>query len=190
MKPKFYYLQELKELLFDLRLKLSKQRKSEPWSLDSLHSVLSKLKNNKSRDPHGMVNEIFKPGVIGTDLKISLLKLLNEIKDKSHIPEFMQWANITSLYKGKGEKVDLNNERGIFIVSILRSILMRLVYKEKYEIIDSNMSDSNVGARKVKGLGTTFISLMVSLMMSFPPNLRQILTYKSWTINNVLIQCG
>ena len=31
-------------------------------------SVLKKLKNNKSRDPHGLINEIFKPQNIGNDL--------------------------------------------------------------------------------------------------------------------------
>ena len=78
--------------------------------------------------------------------------LLNEIRNNCHIPEFVQWANITSLYKGKGEKLDLENERGIFIVTVLRSILMRLIYNDKYAVIDSNMSDSNVGARKNKNI--------------------------------------
>ena len=46
----------------------------------------------------------------------------------------------------------MNNERGIFIVTVFRSILMRLIYNDKYDIIDSNMSDSNVGARKKKNI--------------------------------------
>ena len=48
--------------------------------------------------------------------------------------------------------MDLANERGIFIVSIFRGILMKLIYNEKYKIIDSNMSDSNVGARRNKNI--------------------------------------
>ena len=52
----------------------------------------------------------------------------------------------------KGEKLSLENERGIFIVTIFRSILMRLIYEEKYRVIDSNMSDSNAGARKKKNI--------------------------------------
>ena len=95
---------------------------------------------------------LFKPGVIGSNLYQSLLVLVNEIKNKCHIPEFMQWANITSLYKGKGEKLDLENERGIFIVTVLRSILMRLIYNDKYSVIDRNMSDSNIGARRNKNI--------------------------------------
>ena len=48
--------------------------------------------------------------------------------------------------------MELENERGIFIVSIFRSMLMKLIYQDKYEEIDSNMSDSNVGARKKKNI--------------------------------------
>ena len=142
----------LKETLFDLRLQLCKTRKSEPWSESSLEKVSKSLKKNKARDPLGLINELFKPGVIGNDLKKSLLSLFNEIKEKCYLPDFVQWANITSIYKGKGEKLDLENEREIFIVTVFRSILMRLVYNDKYSIIDSKMSDSNVGARKGKNI--------------------------------------
>ena len=74
---------------------------------------------------------------------------MNGIKENCYLPEFIQWANITSIYKGKG---DLNNERGVFMVTVFSSILMRLIYIDKYGIIDSNMSDSNVGARKRKNM--------------------------------------
>ena len=37
-------------------------------------------------------------------------------------------------------------------MNIFRSIIMKLAYKDKYEIVDSNMSDSNVGARKHKNI--------------------------------------
>ena len=152
IKTDFEELKKLKETLFELRLSLVKKRKSKPWSMKDLDVVLKSLKKNKSRDPHGLINELFKPGIIGSDLKDSLLVLLNGIKSKCHLPEFIQWANITAIYKGKGEKIDLENERGIFGVTLLRSILMKLIYNDKYEIIDSNMSDSNVGARKRKNI--------------------------------------
>ena len=47
---------------------------------------------------------------------------------------------------------DLTNDRGIFLVNVFRSIIMKMVYQDKYEIIDENMSDSNVGARKNKNI--------------------------------------
>ena len=44
-----------------------------------------------------------------------------------------------------------DNERGIFRVDLIRSILMRIIHNEKYPDIDKNMSDSQMGGRKGKG---------------------------------------
>ena len=57
--------------------------------------------------------------------------------------------DIISIYKGKGEKIDLENDRGIFI---LRSIFMKLLYNNDYDSIEMNISDSNIGARKGKSV--------------------------------------
>jgi hypothetical protein len=114
--------------------------------------VLKKLKNNKTRDPQGLINEIFKPGVIGMDLKLAILNLFNGIKVELYFPQFLQFANITTIYKKKGSRQDLNNDRGIFVVSVLRMILDSLVYEEKYPEVDRNMSDSNIGARRDKNI--------------------------------------
>ena len=76
--------------------------------------------------------------------------MFNRLKQKQLIPLFMNYANITTVPK-KGSKLLLENERGIFRCSVLRAILMRLIYNEKYDEIDSNMSDYQMGARKHKG---------------------------------------
>ena len=133
MKPDLDGLKKMKEELFKLRLKLSKTRKSQPWTLEHLDMALKGLKNDKARDPNGLVNEIFKDGVAGKDLKKSLLKMLNRIREEDFIPDFVRLADIATIYKGKGEKCDLKNDRGIFLVTIFRSILMRLIYLEKYD---------------------------------------------------------
>ena len=121
------------------------KNKSKPWNEKQLIKVLKSLKNNKSIDPHGMVNELFKPGVIGKDLFKSILMLFNKIKKTLTIPRFIEYCNIIGIYKGEGEKTDLANDRGIFIVNIARSILMKLIYSEKYEIVDQIVSDSIAG---------------------------------------------
>ena len=152
MKEGLEWLQELKEELCDDRIKLCKLNKTISWLPKDLMTVLKALKNNKCRDPHGIINEIFKPGVIGSSLESSLLTLLNRVKDELFIPEFMQVVNIVSIYKGRGEKSSLQNDRGIFIVNLVRSIMMKLVYQDKYSVVDENMSDSQIGARKKKNI--------------------------------------
>ena len=64
----------------------------------------------------------------------------------------MKFINICSIYKGRGEVTDIESERGIFLVSIFRTIFMKMVYKDKYDVIESSMSDSNIGARKRKNI--------------------------------------
>jgi hypothetical protein len=78
------------------------------------------------------------------------MKLDNEIL------EFVRLADITTIYKGKGLKCELINDRDIFIVMILRCILMRLIYLDYYAKLDKSMSDSQVGARKEKTYLITF----------------------------------
>ena len=152
IREEYFDIFQKKEELFELRIKMSKLNKSPPWNKKQLLKVLSSLKNNKSRDPHGMVNELFKPGVAGESLVSSLLILLNKIKAEITFPDFMQLFNIVSIYKGHGERMCLESDRGIFIVNCFRSILMKMVYQDKYSTIDKSMSDSNMGARRGKSV--------------------------------------
>ena len=112
-----------------------------------MKKVMKKLKVNKATDPVGLVNELFKPGVAGSYVVDSVLTVCNMIKYEYRIPVFMELTNITSIYKNKGSRQDLNNDRGIFTVTCLRSIVDNLVYSDYYDIMDGNMSDSNVGGR-------------------------------------------
>ena len=152
IRKDYLELQYLRQVLFNLREKLCKKRKSDPWQLYHLENVIKELKNDKSRDPNDWINEIFKPDVAGKNLKLSMLKMFNRIKDRNEIPEFIRKADIATIYKGKGEKADLKNDRGVFIVSVFRSILMKLVYKDIYQIIDNSMSDSQIGSRKGRNI--------------------------------------
>ena len=67
------------------------------------------------------------------------------------IPHCLKKASITILHKKK-DKLDLNNWRGIFVTSVLRAILMKMVYERTYQTVDKNMSDSQIGARKGKSV--------------------------------------
>ena len=114
--------------------------------------VLKSLKTGKSGDHFGLIYEIFKPETINDDLLKSLEILCNSIKQQLKIPKFITVTDITSFYKNKGDRNDLENDRGIFGVGKVRSIIEKLVYSDIYDVVDSNMSDSNVGARKNRSI--------------------------------------
>jgi hypothetical protein len=151
-KPGFEDLLKKQEELFKLRLECAKLKRTAPWKMTDLESALKSLKIGKCRDPEGILREIFKEGILGHNLKQSMLMLYNKIKETGKLPEFMRTTNISAIYKGKCEMSDLDSDRGIFSVSIFRTILMKLIYQDKYDIIEESMSDSNIGARKKKNI--------------------------------------
>ena len=139
-------LEEDTNKLCHMRLKLSKLNKTQPWAIEDLNHVLKKLPQNKARDFDGYANELFYIAA-GDDLKKVLLLLLNMIKEKKEYPTALQNCNISTIYKKKSRN-DFQNYRGIFRISVIRSILDRLIYEDCYEVIDSNLTDGNVGCRK------------------------------------------
>ena len=152
IKPGFENLKLLKEYLCTKRLEITKENQAPRLTRNKMDRVLKDLKTNKARDPHGLINEMFKQDAIGDDLRESLFLMYKKIRETFEIPELLKYANITSIYKGKGAKNDLQNERGIFTINIFRGILLKLIYNEEYENIDKKMSDSNVGGRKRRNI--------------------------------------
>ena len=148
IRPDLAKLQELRERLLHTRINSCKKHTSPPWKHHELISVLKSLKKKACRDPHGWINELFDPEKCGKDIVKALLVFFNKVKHENTIPQFLQFTNISCIYKGKGSKMDPENDRGIFIVTTLRTILMKLIYNTKYKIIDDSMSSSQVGARK------------------------------------------
>ena len=43
-----------------------------------------------------------------------MLKLFNKMKLENFIPDFIQLADVATIYKGKGEKCDLENDVEFF----------------------------------------------------------------------------
>ena len=122
IKESLKQIQIDKEELSEHRLDLAKASKSPPWTMKELETALKALKNNKSRDPLGNANEIFKTNVAGADLKLAILLLMNHIKNKHEYPEITRLCNISAIFK-KGKRKNFNKYRGFFRVVIFRSIL-------------------------------------------------------------------
>ena len=59
---------------------------------------------------------------------------------------------ITSFYKGKGPHNDLNSDRGIFKLNLIRSIQEKIIYNDIYNEIDRNMSSAKRDRRN-PGMG-------------------------------------
>ena len=111
MNPDLEEIKEQKEMLAEKLMQVAKKNKTPDWTTKDLHKVLEQLKKNKSRDPHGLANEIFKNEVAGTDLKIAILALMNRIKAEQIFPKSLEYCNISSIWKQKGPRNDFESYR-------------------------------------------------------------------------------
>ena len=153
MHPELLKLEQQKIKLSKLRLKKSRTKKSLPWTLQDMEKAIKSMKNRKCRDAQGLINEILKQGVAGRDFKLSLLSLMNKTKQHLKIPHMMKVVNIALIPKpGRRNLLHIENHRGIFLIHKFRSLLMKMLLNDKYEIIDNFMSDANVGGRKGKSI--------------------------------------
>ena len=159
VKDELTEMKKNKDELCKLRLKIAKNKVTPEWDMKDLDMVLKNLKSNRSRDPFGFINELFKDKTAGSDLKNAVLKLMNRIKTEQKYPKALEIANITAIYKNKGPKNDFNSYRGIFRVPILKTILDRLIYNDEYSTIENSLSDSNVGARKGRNVRDNIFTL-------------------------------
>ena len=64
-----------------------------------LEDALKLLKNKKCQDPHGYVSEIFKSEAAGTDLKKSILHIMNKTKNSLEVPDIMKTVNVVMIPK-------------------------------------------------------------------------------------------
>ena len=133
---------------FEDILKITKTNIFPDWNLNDLNKVLKSLKKNQSQDTMQFANEIFVYQNIGSDLKNSILLLCNKIKNNISIPSFMNSIFISAIPKKKKSPLNLENQRGIFLVPKIRSILVKLIYNSIIGVIEDNLTSSNIGARK------------------------------------------
>ena len=146
-------IQKERELLCMERLLIARQNKSPPWSIEDVTFVLKNLKEGKSKDPYDIPNELFKPDVAGDDLILAITKLMNRIKNELTYPTPLTVCNVTNLYKNKKRnKRMFDSYRGIFRTPVLRNILDKLMYTDEYETIDNNLTNCNVGSRRMRNV--------------------------------------
>ena len=108
VRPGLENMKKRKRLIFKMKMKLAERKSSPDWTMADLERALKNLKNGKSRDFEGYINEIFKMDVIGSDLKKSLLLMLNKLKKKKMIPVFLNFTNVTTVHK-KGSRIEPKN---------------------------------------------------------------------------------
>ena len=123
--------------------------------MDEPNDVIKYLKENKAAGPDEIPCEV----LIHSENKFrqDLLLTLNSIKDSQENPK--QWGEmtITTLYKGKGGKSKLINQRGIFLNQIISKGREKMIMNRSQGVINK-VNNFQAGSRKGKGtVDQTFI---------------------------------
>ena len=97
------------------KLKLSKtwMNRNPAFNMEELNQINKDMNKGRARDPRGLGAELFQLSVRGADLKSSLLKIINVIKEDGVITSIMRESMVTTIPK-PGSKFKLRNKRGIF----------------------------------------------------------------------------
>ena len=85
------------------------------FTLEELDFLINKLKNNKASGIDNVINEFIKYS--SKELRKTLVVLFNIILNSGIIPTAWCISLIKPLYKNKGSRDDVNNYRGISLIS-------------------------------------------------------------------------
>ena len=102
----------INEKIFEKRVVEAKRNKTPDFNMEKLENVLKGLKTGKSKDNDNYCYELFKDNVIGSDLKQSILQMMNKIKQKMRIPESLRRVS-EKKYLGEIISKDGKNKQNI-----------------------------------------------------------------------------
>ena len=105
---------------------------NQKFEQKELQKAIKSMKNGKSPGPDQITYEILKHA--GKNLQENMLAMMNYFWINEQIPTKMQTVYVKSMYKGKGNISELENQRGLFLASnILKTyekMFMNRIYPE------------------------------------------------------------
>ena len=113
------------------------------FNLQEMKNMIDKLTRNKSAGIDTIISELLK-NLDETTLMI-IARILNKIFDSGEFPGEWAVGIIVILFKG-GEKTDLNNYRGITLLSVTGKLLVGMLnerltkFVEKFKIVNENQA--------------------------------------------------
>ena len=106
-------------------IKVTRAKKVSDFTFDELDKIMSSLKKGKSSGPDKKPAEVYIN--CGNQLKTLILHVINKVKNTHLTPKQWEMMMITPIYKGKGSRKDLLNQRGIFLTQVICKIWERMI---------------------------------------------------------------
>ena len=137
----------LSDRLCDEIIKTTKNVNVPDFTFEEMDKITCALKKGKSFGPDKKPAEVYMYG--GEKLKSLILCVINKVKNTHLTPHQWEMMMITPLFKGKGSKKDLVNQRGIFLTQVISKIWERLI-KERTKDVVSKINPLQAGSRTGK----------------------------------------
>ena len=118
---------------------------NKPFELDELNKVIKQLKCEKCPGPDEFYNKLIIHA--GANLRRNVLEMINMFWMKEELPEELYKIDIKTLYKGKGETANLQNQRGLFLSSAILKLYEKMMMLRGGPIIYQGMSPYQAGGR-------------------------------------------
>ena len=100
------------------------EKKGPPYSKEELEKVRKHLKKGKSAGRDNLPPELYISG--GPKLQNTILNMCNDAKENNSVPGQWTQVQISTMYKNKGKKKRLLNQRGIFLKQVLSKMYEKL----------------------------------------------------------------
>ena len=119
--------------------------KDTPPTIKEIEDVIKTLKNNKANEEDSISAELLKWSL--PKIKNNLQLIFEEIWKTENILEEWKVALIHPLDK-KGDKQEVNNYRGISLLSVAYKIFSKILLKRVEKTLDSHLGEYQGGFRK------------------------------------------
>ncbi len=131
--------------IFSYYLKQAQTDTIKEVSISEIEEVLKELGKSKASGPNPIIYEMIKKG--GPLVTTFLCNLFNKILTERKMPKDWLRVTIKSIFKNKGSKEDLKNQRGIFLSQTSSKLMEKLILHRIRETLESNMTDFQNYAR-------------------------------------------
>ena len=148
-KPEFKEYEELVEQNFQLFNQIriyDTDPINQKFTRKELDKVIKSMQKEKSTGPDELFNELIIYS--GENFRNNLLDMINYFTETEQIPDELYQIYIKSLYKGKGDIGNLENQRGIFLSSSILKLNEKLMLNRAEPCIELKMSRYQAGGRK------------------------------------------
>ena len=117
------------------------------FSQKEVEDTIRFSKNSKAPGPDKIINEMLKEGI--EYIAPILTLLFNQMLEKDKlIPETWRLGDIISIFKGKGEKLDMKNQRGLSMTSSFLKCLEKIVANRISPLIKRYTTDLQGGGKQ------------------------------------------